>query len=354
MNEKISIEKLLTDRRKCILIDVRSPSEYQQGHIPDAINLPLFSDEERVVIGTLYKQKSKEEAMLKALDYYSPNMKVIIEQLIKIQNEKRLAGASDEEINSVVVHCWRGGMRSGVVCWMLNLFDINTYQIIGGYKSFRKWCLNYFNTDFNIKVLGGNTGSAKTKIIHELKKRNDQVIDLEALANHKGSAFGAMDENIFHTQEQFENNLALNLSSLNTQQVIWLEDESQRIGNNQIPGGLWKQMREAELFYFNIPFEVRLNNIVEEYGKTPKQKLIDATVRIRKKLGGLQMQETIEYLDKNNFHAAFAVLLKYYDKLYKQATSKRESGSIIMMNSDTCNAQINASILLKKNYDRKL
>lgn len=329
------------------VLDVRSPAEYRHAHMPGAFSLPLFSDEERKIIGTTYKNKSREEAIKLGLDFFGPKMRDMVEQVEKIlvdhlaSTEK--TGLKRIASKTVLVHCWRGGMRSGAVSWLLDLFGFKVFTLVGGYKKFRNYVLDTFTLPFNFKVLGGYTGSGKTETLKELEKKDETVIDLEEIAKHKGSAFGNIGMPPQPGQEMFENILALQLRSkiekseqkkgntgishspyalLNS--PIWLEDESQRIGLVNLPNKLWATMRKSPVYFLEIPFEERLNHIVEEYGNLDKQRMIDAIGRIREKLGGLNAQLAIEYLEEGNTLESFRILLKYYDKFYLKALHNRE------------------------------
>lgn len=334
MIEQISIQQALEIKDKVTVVDVRSPEEYCHAHIPGAVNLPLFSDEQRKEIGTLYKQRSKNEAMMRALDFYSPNMKGILEKLSSI-------GASKE----LLIYCWRGGMRSETVGWMLGLFGYEVKKIIGGYKQFRNWTLSSFQTPLKINIIGGKTGSGKTVLLQSLRDLGEQIIDLEGLAGHRGSAFGGIGRDRFLSQEHFENELAISLAQFNHSKPIWIEDESQRIGYNDIPRPLWIQMREARVYYLDIPFKERLGHIVEMYSMHTVTELKEATLRIKKKLGGLQMQQTLDYLDKNEFSEAFSILLHHYDKLYDQSLLKRDQQAITLVSSSKVDPFLNATLL---------
>ncbi|HZG01105.1 MAG TPA: tRNA 2-selenouridine(34) synthase MnmH [Chitinophagales bacterium] len=329
--------------QNALVVDVRSPGEFAQARIPGALSMPLFSDAQRAEIGTLYKQAGKEKAMLHALDYYGPNVKLIVTQL---QAELKQRGKTSFDKSDVVVQCWRGGMRSGVVCWMLDLFGYEVRQLQGGYKTFRRWALKQLEKDYNVVVLGGRTGAAKTETLLALAKHNERIVDLEGLAQHKGSAFGGLGFASAPSQEQFENDLAWSLRAHDTGERIWFEDESQRIGLCTVPNKLWSSMRKANVFYLDVPFEVRLEHLARVYGAFPISQLIDATVRIRKKLGGQQMQQAIDLLDKKQLKDAFAILLRYYDKAYDEATSKRKPDSIIRITTDTVDPETNAQLLL--------
>jgi len=297
-----------------LIIDVRSPDEYAHAHIPNAFSLPLFTNEERAAVGTTYKQQSREAAIKLGLTFFGTKMQNMIEQVEGwAANYEKTKGNKP----TILVHCWRGGMRSTAVAWLLDLYGFKIEQLTGGYKAYRNWVLAQFEKNYSMKVLGGYTGSGKTEILLQLQKSKLPVIDLEGLANHKGSAFGALGQNEQATQEQFENNLAEAL--LNTcaaHPYFWIEDESQRIGTNMLPITFFKQLRNSICYFIDIPFEARLQFIVQAYGKFAVADLIAATLRIQKRLGGLETKTTVNLLVENNIEGAFSILLKYYDKVY--------------------------------------
>lgn len=298
------------------ILDVRSPAEYDHAHIPGAINLPLFSNEERAVVGTAYKQQGKQVAIKIGLDYFAPKMRPMVEFVENL--------LKDNENKSLLVHCWRGGMRSGAVCWLLNLYGFNVEKLEGGYKYYRNWVLNQFSMEYHFKVLGGYTGSGKTKILNCFREEGRSIIDLEKLAKHKGSAFGHIDMPAQPTQEMFENLLATELFE-NRNNEIWIEDESQRIGSVNLPQALWNTLRNAEVKFLEIPFELRLQNVINEYGHLPKEKLKSAIIRIQKRLGGLDAKNSLIFLEEDNIKECFTILLKYYDKYYDKGLRKREN-----------------------------
>jgi tRNA 2-selenouridine synthase len=325
---KITIQEFLALKKRYPVLDVRSPGEHTQAHIPGAYTLPLFTDEERKVVGTAYKQQSRKAAIKMGLDYFGVKMKVIVEEVEGICNlelgKKKGKEISDPISQSVVVHCWRGGMRSGAVAWLLDLYGFTVYQLTGGYKAYRKWVLSQFENEYPFQIIGGYTGSGKTQLIQELQRQNKNVIDLEALANHKGSSFGAVGAQ--PRQEMFENLLATKLFEAHTFEApIYLEDESQRIGNLQIPMPLWYAMRKSRVCFLDIPFDQRLDFITAEYSNMGKEQLVTAIMRIQKRLGGLDTKNAINYLLENNFTECFRILLKYYDKWYTKGLENREN-----------------------------
>ena len=317
--QKISIEAYTQNGQDQITIDVRSPLEFEHAHIPGAYSLPLFSNEQRVVVGTTYKKQIREDSIKIALPMFGDKMLEMVNQVetwVKKYQEN-----NEGKKPSIIVHCWRGGMRSAAVAWLLDLYGFKVTQLVGGYKTYRNWIIAHFEKEFELKVIGGYTGSGKTEILHALKFKGENIIDLEGLANHKGSSFGAIGQATQPSQEMFENLLGLALSKFSsTQKYIWVEDESQRIGTVMVPTPFFKLMRNSACYFINIPFEKRLQFIVKQYGIFNKADLISATQRIQKRLGGLETKNTIQFLENDDISAAFNILLKYYDKWYEKFT----------------------------------
>jgi tRNA 2-selenouridine synthase len=344
--QKLTVEEFLALAKQHPVFDVRSPGEFMHAHIPGAISLPLFTDEERKVVGTAYKQENKEAAIKIGLDYYGVKMRKMVEEVElvvaasqKLANNKRLTeNLQPKTANAVLVHCWRGGMRSAGVAWVLDLYGFKVYTLVGGYKAYRKWVLAQFEKEYHFNIIGGYTGSGKTLVLHKLAEHNKTIIDLEALADHKGSAFGALGQEVQPRQEMFENLLAGQLSVVSNKMTgenntnnyhlstnIFLEDESQRIGNLQIPMPLWYTMRKCPVYFLDIPFEERLDYLTEEYGKFSKEELVNAIIRIQKRLGGLETKNAINHLLENDHKECFRILLKYYDKWYMKGLYNREN-----------------------------
>jgi len=320
--EKIDIASFFAPAKRYPLFDVRTPGEFQKGHIPNALNLALFSNEERVVVGTIYKKESPRQAMLKGLEFVGPKMRLLIEEVEKKTTNK-----------TVAVHCWRGGKRSGSVGWLLGMAGFEVKTIIGGYKAYRNFVLNQFHEKkLDLLVLGGKTGCGKTKILQALKAKGEQIIDLEKLAHHKGSAFGFIGEATAPTVEQFENNLFEAISKLDANRRIWVENESKRIGKILIPDGFWEQMKAAPLINIELPFEVRLKVSVDNYTTQEKADLETAFYNIRKRLGGQNFQAALAYLGANDLTSAGSIALKYYDKQYQYMLEKNETTVIKHIN----------------------
>ena len=313
---KILVEDLLQLSTQYPVLDVRSPGEYIHAQIPGAYSLPLFSDEERKIIGTAYKQQSKEKAIKLGLDFFGVKMRFMVEEVEKI--------IKDSTSTTVIVHCWRGGMRSSAVAWLLNFYGFEIYLLEGGYKAYRNWVLEQFEKEYQFNIVGGYTGSGKTEVLQAMKQNDHAIIDLEGLANHKGSAFGALGQPPQPTQEMFENLLANSLYQ-NNKSLFWLEDESQRIGALNIPHGFWNSMRTKPVYFMDIPFEKRLDHIATGYGAIEKEQLVNAIDRIKKRLGPLETKTAIGFLVEDNVKECFRILLSYYDKTYLKALHNREN-----------------------------
>ncbi len=355
---KVETEQFLSYAAFHPILDVRSPGEFNHAHIPGAISFPLFTDEERKVVGTLYKQRSREDAIKEGLVFFGPKMRLMVEKAEEILSTYKFNKLTQEQENFVssnclLVHCWRGGMRSGAVAWLLDLYGFRVITLNGGYKKFRNHVISAFEKNINARILGGYTGSGKSYVLTELKKSGQKIIDLESLANHKGSAFGAMGEQ--PSQEMFENLLGLQLHGLlrHDDRPIWFEDESQRIGSINIPAPLWKQMRKSPVLFVDVPFEERLNHIVKEYGKIETERLINAIIRISKRLGGLETKTAINHLIEGNVRESFSVLLKYYDKWYLKGLNDREGLQELLnkVEAPHVDAKRNASLVIEKSKE---
>jgi len=317
MIRSITIKDWIQQAATLPLADVRTPAEYAQGHIPGAANLPIFSNEERVLVGTAYKQQSREDAILLGFDLTGPKWSGFIRDCGHIAPGGRVA-----------VHCWRGGMRSGAMAWALDMYGFEVYQVKGGYKEFRRWAHHLFEQPYNLQILGGMTGSGKTKLLQYMKQDGGQAIDLEELAQHQGSAYGSMNRMVQPTQEQFENNLAWQLKDIDTAQPLWLEDESQKIGKCGIPMPLWLQMRAAPLADLQVPLEQRVATLVKDYGTLDPDFLAERTGQIHKRLGPEQTKHAIAAIREGRMADFIRIVLVYYDKTYHKGLSYRNSATI--------------------------
>jgi len=302
------------------VIDVRSPAEFARGHIPGALNIPLFSNEQRAIVGTIYKEQGKEAAVQKGLELVAP----AIPEIASKGREVAVNG-------KVLVYCWRGGMRSGAVAWLLKLTGLTVKTLVKGYKGYRRYNETIFSRDYRLNILGGKTGSGKTKVLQLLKNKGAQVLDLEGLAHHKGSSFGAIGEHPQPTQEQFENNLAGDLGDIDTTKELWVEDESRYIGSMIIPEPFWKRMREQTLYHLNVDTGYRIALLLEDYTGENIEALLNATRRIEKRLGGVRCNEALEAIGNGDMEKGCSIVLEYYDKAYQYGVSKRDPQKVVMV-----------------------
>ncbi|MCU4155384.1 tRNA 2-selenouridine(34) synthase MnmH [Carboxylicivirga sp. A043] len=336
MPTDISITNYLQTYTHLPLIDVRSPGEFAKGHIPHAINIPLFSNEERAHVGTVYKQESQKAAIDLGYQYVTPKLQWFIDESLKAAPDK-----------NIIIHCWRGGMRSHAFAQHLKDNGFNeVYVIEKGYKAYRREALNNFNVG-TINLLGGYTGSGKTHILHQIEATGHQVLDLEGLASHKGSAFGNIGMDKQPTTEQFENNLYWQWRQFDYSQPIWVEDESPNIGNVNIPMHLFHKMRESQLFFIEISKEERAKLLVEEYALGDKAKLANAINRISKRLGYDVTKKAHQLLEQDNFYEVALLTLGYYDKYYKRGIDKRNKDDIHFIDMPGTNAIDNANTLIE-------
>lgn len=344
--QKITIQQFIELGKTIPILDVRSPSEYAYAHIPGAVSFPIFDDEQRKEIGTTYKQVSREDAIKIGLNYFGPKLRSFIEQAETLTQNQAAP-------TKLCVHCWRGGMRSGAMAWLLSFYGFDIYLLEGGYKTYRHWVLKQLDLPFKFNALGGYTGSGKTEVLQALTKQGYPVIDLENIAQHKGSAFGSLGLNSQPSQEFFENLLVKELSvfytteneTFNQPNPIWIENESRRIGLINLTELFYDRMQQAQLYTLEIPFEERLKFITQHYGGFEKEKLVNAIIRIQKRLGGLDTKTAINFLLENNTTECFRILLTYYDKHYS-LSMERSNRKAITISAPTIEPATNTRSLL--------
>ena len=299
------------------VLDVRAPCEYEQGHIPGARLLPLFDDAQRAEVGTLYKREGRDASLLRGLDLVGPKLRWLVEEARALGMDGRIS-----------LHCARGGMRSSSVAWLLETAGFQVSLLQEGYKGFRTWVLETLAMQLPLVVVGGMTGSGKTELLQALREREEQVVDLEGLARHRGSAYGGVGQPPQPTQQQFENDLALVLDRLDSGRRVWIEDESRMVGRCQLPPSLWEQMRTAPVAVVERGLEERVRRLAEEYGRLDPEALAGCTLRIQRRLGGDRAQEAVRLIGEGNMLPAVRLALSYYDKTYGYGLSKRSPASL--------------------------
>ena len=303
---------LFLERAKQIpVIDVRSPAEFAQGHIPGAHNLPLFDNDERAEVGTIYKQKGRIPAVQRGLEITGPKMRHLTDYALHLKSPELL------------LYCWRGGMRSAAMAWLFETVGITCFTLEGGYKVFRNHVLERFAKPMQIVLLGGFTGGGKTEILHALLSAGAQILDLEHLAHHKGSAFGGIGQEPQPTTEQFENLIATQCARMDYAKPVWIEDESKNVGKCAIPNHLWEQMRRAPLVCIDTPRPERIARLMQEYAHFETDLLHDAIKKIEKRLGFDRCKEACEACLSGHRQKALEICLDYYDKAYANQLFER-------------------------------
>jgi len=333
----VKIDEFIELAKEIAVVDVRSESEYKQGHFPSAYSIPLFNDEERKIVGTKYKKESPLEAMSAGLGFAKKRLSYYAQEANKITKNKKL-----------LLYCWRGGMRSKSFSFVMQMCGIDTYVLEGGYKAIRKEVLQLFTTNFKLIVLGGYTGSAKTEILQKLSKKGEQIVDLEGLAHHKGSVFGGIDEEVQTSTEDFENRLWKKVKDLDVKQYVWVEDESMQIGRNTIPKAFYNQMKDANVIKLIFPTSQRIEFLISKY-TSDDNALIVGIEKVKKRLGGLETKNAIEAIKNKNYVLAAELLLKYYDKAYEYGLSKRNKETVFSLSlEDMFDDEIPEKIIQKR------
>jgi len=322
MND-ISFEDINLDT--AIFVDVRSPSEFQKGHIENAINIPLLNDEERAIVGTTYKKQGQEIAIKKALLLAGPNFVNIYTELLRLQ---RQANSNNSILfgKKIIIYCARGGMRSGAVHSFMTSLKINSQRLVGGYKRYRNIVLDLVERNIPIKkfiIINGYTGSGKTTLLKKMEENNMPIIDLEGIAKHMGSAFGSIPYNGERTtQQQFENRLAMAVLKVKDEKIVFLEGESRRIGWVNIGKNFYEKMRNSDMVIIKRSENYRIEKILEDYDINDIR-FKNSLERIAKKLGGEKYKEISEMLKTNQDKKVIKMLLNsYYDKMYSHSINK--------------------------------
>lgn len=341
--KNIDISDFYAQIKNKLLIDVRTPAEYANGHIPGAVNIPIFSNEERAIVGTKYKKESRISAATSGMEFVAAKIDFYFDELEKVKSS-----------SEILLYCWRGGMRSNAMAKLFETIGYKVEILNGGYKAYRNFVLDIFNKNYKLLVVGGMTGSGKSDILHELARRGEQVIDLEGLAHHKGSAFGALGQKEQPTIMQFENLLHHNLYEMDLNRLIWIEDESRRVGMDVIPLEFFNSMRAAKVFKIEMPKDERVKRLVKEYADFDNDSLTLAVTKITKRMGSEISKQAIEAIQEKDFYSAINLVLNYYDKTYSFGLKKRDGTKIIPVTIERDNPAQNSEILLKRAKELKL
>ena len=332
----LTLENFWTLREQLPLVDARSEGEFAQSHIPGAINIPILNNAERIQVGTLYKQAGPEKATLKGFELVGPRFHLIQREALRNFPNKK-----------VMLYCWRGGMRSQILSWLLTQVGFEVYRLAGGYKTYRTFTFNQVRKPYPLLILGGKTGAAKTVLLQQLKERGEQVVDLEGLANHKGSSFGAIGLPAQPTVEQFENLLAEQLRNIHPDQAIWVENESRRIGRIILPDPFYLQMTQSPRIEVEKSEVERIAQIASEYAHLDQEELLAAVLRLHKRLGGDRTNQALEAIRTGNSEIWITILLGYYDKTYSYDLERHEVSKTIHLNLEGLALEDQVHLLLK-------
>ena len=334
--QRLGVEDFLEQSKEGQIVDVRSPAEYQKGHIPGALNIPIFTNQERAEVGTVYKQKSREEAIMLGLDIVGPKLRQIADKGKKLSHDGKL-----------FIYCWRGGLRSEKMAWLFDLSGLQTKVLEGGYKSYRSHGKEVINQLEEYIIVQGPTGSGKTEIIRALAQLGEQVIDLEGLAHHKGSAFGGLGQEAQPSTQQFQNEIYQLLGNFDKKRPVWLESESATIGKVYLQEELWKQMNRATILAIDVPLKARIDNIINQYGKFPQDKLVKKVAQLHQKLGGAMVKEITDHIKQDDLKKAVEQLLYYYDKSYSFSARQNKINRPLALALPTINPLANAHALIE-------
>lgn len=317
MIEHITPSEYLNRHRDQLLIDVRSPAEYAHGHIPGAVNLPLFSDEERAIVGTLYKKEGRAAAVQKGLTFVSPHLNEFIEKATSFIQQ-----LPEKNSRMLTVYCARGGMRSRSLAMLFECAHFHVFQLVGGYKAYKAHLRAAAQEHTNIVLLGGKTGAGKTAILQELAQLGEQILDLEGEACHRGSTYGALGQKMQPSQEQFMVTVLTKLALFNHQKPVWIEHEGNRLGNLFVPQELWNNMLKAPIILINLPAAYRKKRLIEEYGSFNPTDLITCTALLEQRLGGEMTKKICAAIKEGEVEQAVTLLMDHYDRSYAYATER--------------------------------
>ena len=332
----LEIESFLANAENGTILDVRSPKEFAQGHIPEAISFPIFTDIERHEIGLCYKKRGQQKAILLGLEIVGPKLADFVKKAEAYRGKP------------IYIHCWRGGMRSNSMATLLETVGHKVYLLKNGYKAYRNHVLSSFEIEMKIVNIAGYTGSAKTEILSELLNLGMQIIDLEGIAKHKGSAFGNLDNEEQPSSEHFENLLAKEVSKIDVNQVVFFEDEGMSVGHVKVPQAIFQRLQHAPMLFIQRTKDLRIQHLLSIYSANQNvEEAKAAFLRISKRLGGQNVKEAMEAIDNGDAHKAILIALNYYDKYYYAKLNNRPFSRFIKVDGNESNSEVAQRIIEK-------
>jgi len=315
------------------IIDVRSPAEFKEDHIPGAINLPVLNDEERSRVGTIYKQVNPFQAKKLGAALVSANISRAIEKNL-IDRDKDY---------QPLIYCWRGGQRSMSMATILSRIGWKTTILDGGYKTYRagvRKAIEEKCSQLDLMVISGLTGTGKTEILKQLYSRGEQVIDLEGLANHRGSLLGAEPDQPQPSQKYFESLLVQHISGFTPSKMTWIESESNKIGNIHCPESLWLKMKTAKTIEITADMNERIKYLLAQYPQlTESPELLKAKINpLNHHYGKKQIQAWHKMIDHKQWNEFVSSILEnHYDPSYQRSISNNERTMAGKFNLPTIN-----------------
>jgi len=310
----IDLETALKRRSEgALVVDVRSPGEFAEATIPGAINVPILDNQQRAQIGPLYKNEGTHVARTRGIEIVAPKIPQLIKDICAQRTNPR---------RPIIVFCWRGGLRSRAMTTFLQLAGYPAFQLRGGHKAFRRHVVDFFEQGCwgRMLVLRGLTGVGKTRLLHQLAAQNQPVIDLEGLANHRGSAFGGVGLGEQPGQKQFEALLWEQLQHIPADGWALTEGESRHIGKLLLPQRFFRSLQTETTLWVETSLENRIKIILEDYcvNQLPEEAFISPIQSLQRRLGLAEVENMLELLRQKNWHELVAeLMLKYYDPLYR-------------------------------------
>lgn len=320
--KNISYEELIKEKGY-ILVDVRTPGEFEAEGIPGSINIPILLDEERVVVGTAYKQISQEQAKIEGVKYFSERLPEIFQEVNKLSKQYK----------KIVFYCARGGMRSGTMTAFFGALGYKVSKLEGGYRNYREFInreIPKLNAGVEYIIIHGRTGVGKTRLLKGLERRGYSVLDLEKLADHKGSFFGALCEERGQSQKRFESLIYEFFRTENPKYVI-AESESKRIGNVYVPDSIYNSLLQGRHLLAETTKETRVKVVMEDYfTTTTDEEIAECMMKVKRYVPNELSEEFFKLLEEGKREELAARLMDdYYDALYQKSIDKYDFKEIV-------------------------